>query len=385
MLDVRRPKAGARFFIRFLLTAVAWALCGNSPVQGGSASAARQEFVETVSQYFPRWDTDHDQILSAQELDAAIQDSTYTGRAAAALVALKKISIATNYSPPLLTLDRIRQMAGYPPKGGEPSLSRLYSSSLRRIGGVTQRDFFASGLPRLETIRQGEMGDCFCLAPLGAMIHRNPREVVSLFSCQTDGTVRVLFGSGPVTVKAPTDAELAITSGNTHDGVWVNLYEKAVSQICNDWLTRSRRSGLPLDAIANGGSAAKIMACLTGHRVSWICCQFATNAATTEPERARRLANLRQQLFSASRQNALMVSNTQIPTTPGLNPYHVFALLGYDTDTDTVELWNPHGNNFTPKGPPGLDTGYPTAAGLFRVPIRDFVQEFCGVTFELLN
>jgi thiol-disulfide isomerase/thioredoxin/tetratricopeptide (TPR) repeat protein len=65
-----------------------------------------------------------------------------------------------------------------------------------------------------------------------------------------------------------------------------------------------------------------------------------------------------------------------------LTPKHAYALLRYDSKTDTVDLWNPHGNNFKPKGPPGLTNGYPTKDGLFTVPLDDFVQQFTGVSFE---
>ena len=212
-----------------------------------------------------------------QELDAAIEDPTNTGPAAAALAALKRASRSTNSPLPVLTLDSIRELAAPPPPPKQPKLNSLFGEWRRRLNGVTHRELFASGLPQLDTIHQGRMGDCFCLAPLGAMIHRDPQEVASFFSMQADGSVRVLFGGGLVTVAPPTDAELAMMAGNTHDGVWVDLYEKAISQVRNDQKPPDKRSDLAIDAIATGGSAGKIMSYLTGHKVSSFSCKFGTN------------------------------------------------------------------------------------------------------------
>ena len=105
----------------------------------------------------------------------------------------------------------------------------------------------------------------------------------------------------------------------------------------------------------------------------------------TSVVRESKLSALRQRLADASRQKRLMVCSTQQPTTPGLTPHHAYALLAYDQNNDTVDLWNPHGNMFNPKGAPGLKTGYPTKNGLFTVPLPEFVQQFTGVTFEVME
>jgi thiol-disulfide isomerase/thioredoxin len=214
------------------------------------------------------------------------------------------------------------------------------------------------------------------------MIHRDPREAASLFSLQADGRVRVEFGGGAVSVAPLTDAELAMTAGNSHDGVWVNLYEKAIGQARNDQRAPDKRAGLPIDAIATGGSEGRILAYLTGHRVNGFSFKFAKDSATTTAARAAKLDELRQKLAAASGQGRLMVCGSTKPATPGLTPKHAYALLEYDSKTDTVAMWNPHGNQFTPKGPPGQSNGYPTTNGLFTVPVADLVQQFSGMSFE---
>lgn len=339
-------------------------------------------FFKAVATHFLTWDKDHNQILSVGELDAAIEDPANKGHAAAALAALKRASRSTNYTLPPLTLDNIRQLATNRAATSQPNLPRLYSQCFKLLSSVTNREFFASGLPQLNTVRQGRLGDCFCLAPLGAMIHRDPREVASLFSMLADGRVRVGFGGGAVSVAPPTDAELAMTAGNSHDGVWINLYEKAIGEVRNDQIAPEKRSDLPMDAIAKGGSEGKIMAYLSGHRVKWFSFKFAKDTKTSDAERASKLDELRRKLAAAASEKRLMACATEKPTTPGVTPKHAYAVLEYDSKADTVELWNPHGNNFTPKGPPGLSNGYAMTNGLLKVPVAEFVQQFSGVTFE---
>jgi thiol-disulfide isomerase/thioredoxin len=339
-------------------------------------------FFKAVSSNFLAWDKDHNQTLSVEELDAAIENPANQSQAAAALAALKRASRSTNYTLPPLTLLNIHQLATNTPATNRANLQALYRQCFKLLSGATNREFFASGLPQLGTVHQGRMGDCFCLAPLGAMIHRDPREVASLFSVQADGRVVVEFGGGPVSVAPPTDAELAMTSGNSHDGVWINLYEKAIGQVRNNQVAPEKRSDLPIDAIAKGGSEGRILAYLTGHRVNGFGFKFAKDHAISDAARAAKLDELRIKLAAATREKRLMACGTEKPATPGISPKHAYALLEYDAKADTVDLWNPHGGNFKPKGPPGLSNGYAMKNGLLTVPLAEFVQQFSGMSFE---
>ena len=57
-------------------------------------------------------------------------------------------------------------------------------------------------------------------------------------------------------------------------------------------------------------------------------------------------------------------------------------MLAFDSKTETVTVWNPWGNTFTPTGEPGFDHGYPTAHGRFTMPLRDFARTFRAVIYE---
>lgn len=341
-------------------------------------------FMQAVAARFYAWDLDHNQALSMAELDVAIKDPANTGRPAAALAALKRASLSTDCTLPPLTFNNIRELVSRPPAKHQPNLARLYLEGLRRINSLTKGQLFASSLPRLETIRQGRIGDCFCLAPIGAMVHRDPHEVASMFSMAGDYHCVVRIGPASVVVAVPTDAERATgkLANNGQDGLWVNLYEEAMGQLHNSLKLPDQQSYSPIEAIADGGSAGKIISFLTGHKVSGFSLGFGKNSTAPAALIDTRLASLRRKLADATGQKRLVTCSTERPATPGLTPRHVYALLAYDPINDTIDLWNPHGNDFTPKGLPGLTNGYPTRNGLFTMPVPEFVQLFSGMAFE---
>jgi hypothetical protein len=345
---------------------------------------AGDQFMEAIAARFYAWDLDHNETLSIQELDVAIKDPANTGRSAAALAALKRASLATNFTLPPLTFNNIRELALRPPVKHQLNLLRLYSDSLHRINSLTNGQLFASSLPRLETIRQGRIGDCFCLAPIGAMVHRDPQEVASMFAVAGACHCAVKIGPEVVIVAMPTDAERGMgrMANNSHDGLWVDLYEEAIAQLHNSRKSADQQSDSPVESIAGGGSSGRVISDLTGHQVSIFSLAFTKDPFATASSRDTHLAALRRKLAEATGQRRLVTCSTGVPTTPGLSPRHVYALLAYDPVSDTIDLWNPHGNEFKPQGPPGLTNGYSTQHGVFTMPVSEFAQQFASMAIE---
>lgn len=340
-----------------------------------------EAFVEQVETHFAAWDGDGNGELSAAEIDAAVADPQVRGPAAAAVAALKRASRNRRFQLPPLTLPNIKHLAAATPAADRPDLPGTYASGLARIEQANHC-LFASGKPRLDTIHQGKLGNCFCLAPLGAVLHRDADRVVKMFHRQADGTFRVTLGERTVTVAAPTDAELAQTASNEQDGMWVNLYEKAVGIARLQDKPADGRQGSPIDALARGGSAGTMLAYITGHKIQRFSCAFAKDAALSADRRQATLDDLRAWLRDAAAQRRPMTCGTEKTTTPGLTPNHAYAVLGYDPDADTIQLWNPHGSNFVPQGEPGLECGYPRTDGVFSMPLPDFVEQFAGLAVE---
>lgn len=345
-----------------------------------SREAAVNGFVEQVTEHFKAWDKDQNGKLSAGELDALALDTKTTGNTAAVVAALKRTLNNTKVKSPELTLENIIKLSKAPPAEG-PNFGKMYSEGLSKVSKA-KRVLFASDLPQMSALHQGRLGDCFCLAPLGAMLNRDPKQVAAMFQAQDDGKCKVTLGKKTVTVAMPTDTELAMSASARSDGIWVNLYEKAVGSLRMESKPEKEQTGLALDAVAHGGSAGTILATITGHEIMRISLKFAKDEKLPESEKAEKLKRLREQLISATAEKRLMTCGTQVTTTPGLTPNHAYAILEFDEKADTLKLWNPHGTNFTPKGEAGLANGYPRKDGIFTIPLGDFVKQFTGTAFE---
>ena len=99
-----------------------------------------------------------------------------------------------------------------------------------------------------------------------------------------------------------------------------------------------------------------------------------------------KFSGLRRDLIEAVADHRLIKAGTpKGKKTPSITPDHAYAILGFDSNTDLVHVWNPHGNNFTPKGPDGLQNGYVTKRGAFDIPLKDLIQIFTYVSIETKN
>ncbi len=351
----------------------------------GQGKAARPPFNTLVKKYFPQWDRDHNGELSADELDRALADPAVKGEAAAVAAVLKKIATPTKTvtTPPTLTVDYLLSAADKP-AGGKAKGSDLdakFAAALARIEKADRR-LFAPGGPKVDAIHQGGMGDCFAIAPLGAMVHRDPAAVTKMFEQKPDGSVRVAFAGGAVTVPPLTDGEFASAGGSSENtGCWVRTYEKALGTYRNRKKDDDDRKALAVETIAHGGSSASVIAVLTGHATAGFSCVKYREA--DETKKKAMLADLRGKLTAAMKDRRLVCAGTPAETkVPGLTPKHAYAVLGYDAGTDVVTVWNPHGNAFTPKGPDGPENGYTKKDGLFKMPLREMAQAYNGFTFE---
>jgi hypothetical protein len=257
----------------------------------------------------------------------------------------------------------------------------MFAGGLADIERADRR-LFASGKPRLETIHQGKLGNCFCLAPLAAVLERDQGRVAVMFDERADGSCRVRLGLRTVEVPPVTDAQLAMTAGNEQDGTWVNVYEMALgtSRILDK--PAAERTGSAIDDIARGGSAGTILAYIAGHKIQRFSCKFARDESLSASERERIVGDLEAFLGRAEAKKRPMTCGTEKTTTPGLTPNHAYAILGYDADSRRLRLWNPHGSDFKPKGAAGLDHGYPRKDGIFEMPVDEFVLQFAGLAVE---
>jgi hypothetical protein len=186
-------------------------------------------------------------------------------------------------------------------------------------------------------------------------------------------------------------------SGTTGDeGLWLPALEKALGLLRRQQDPQKYTTATATDAISKGGSAAKTIQLLTGHAAVRLPLKKRPESTAkdasgvpipkpTEPvARYEELENrVRTQVTAALAARRLVTCSTvREPQPRGIAQKHAFAVLGYDAATDELQLWNPHGNHFTPKGPRGLQHGYATKAGRFSIPVADFVRVFSSCAIE---
>jgi hypothetical protein len=343
-------------------------------------------FLAVVSKHFAEWDIDKNGTLTGEELDQLVGKSDVRGPKAAAIAAMKRAMRSNKYECPPITLELVKKQS-VPGKGADgkvipPDFGSLYKNSLDRIEKANRKLFI--GEPKLDAIHQGRLGDCFCLAPLGAMLNRNPKDVAGMFETQASGSILVqLGGNEKIEVQPLTDCEIALTSSTEQSGLWVNIYEKSMG------IYRAKKKGdsapaNPIESISKGGSTAGVMELLTGHDVRRFITKPLRENTLSEAEKTKQLNELKSLFVENVNAKRLICTSTpkEIKLPPGMTPNHAYAVLGYDAVKEQILIWNPHGSDFKVTGTPGLQNGYPRQDGKFTVPLNESLQMFTSFSFE---
>ena len=278
----------------------------------------------------------------------------------------------------------------------KPNFQSSYASGLKKIRN-TKRALFLDETPDIDACKQGPLGDCFFVAAVGAFAHRDPEALKRMLVAQEDGNVRARFGNGQTIVVWPlSDAELALSGSTGDEGLWLPVLEKAMGSLRQDANPEKYDTDTATDAIARGGSTASMLRILTGHTTTRIALKKRPRSTkkdergnpVLEPsqpagEHAALAVRVREALTQALSSRRLAACGTLQEAQPkGIAQKHAYAVLAFDAAQDVVHLWNPHGNTHTPKGPAGLEHGYPTKAGRFSVPVAEFVRIFGSVVVE---
>ena len=400
------------------------------------APTSRPSFAQVVAEHFPRWDRNADGTLGADEIDVLCVDPGITGEPAAAAAAIKRIVRSGKYAVPVLTREYLttppppaprassrpagpasrraesapasapardadaqdRRDSGEAPAGAlrPPNFQASYVASLRRIR-TSKRDLFCDDTPDLDHCHQGPLGDCYFVAAVGAFVHRDSAAVKQMIQPRPEGGYQVRFADGKTVAVPPlTDAEIALSGTTGDEGLWLPVLEKALGAWRHQTDPRRYAMETATDAIAKGGSSATILRMLTGHQTRQLALKRRPRGTVPGPDgkpvpkppvpaaSADELAvKVRAEVGTALAQKRLVACGTGTEAQPpGISGKHAYAVLAFDADQDQLTLWNPHGNAFRPRGEPGLAHGYATQAGVFRIPVRDFVQVFNGVAVE---
>lgn len=188
-----------------------------------------------------------------------------------------------------------------------------------------------------EAIKQGTLGDCYFEAVLASTAKSRPEAIVDMIKDNRDGTYTVTFPGAPdqpITVKAPTEAELGVYNRASKYGTWANVLEKAYGEYRKNnetWFEKLRRpTSTPSDGSDGGGPITHPTELLTGQKTGFTWCD------ANDPSKNEEVARNLKEAFSTNPPKVVSAG------TPGdsdrerlSNDYvagHAYSVLGYRED-----------------------------------------------------
>lgn len=289
----------------FVGRAVHWV--AHKPVPTDSHAATTQPaagerhtpFVTVLMRDWPKWDANHDDVLSVAEVERAVADRSVTGNDAAAVAAIKLLARTTNVGEPM-TRAYFEQYdrAAIPfvgterltdgetidlPVADEPAAPRagrakalkadfdLYfvkcKARLARAhtGGAPAWPAEITEAAALEHACQGPLGDCFFVASIGSTVVHRPAALRQWIEPLPDGRYRANFpGAAAFTFDGLTEGQVAISSTTAGDGAWLAVLEQAFGK----YRALLRGQSIDVDGteiLRRGGDSAVTIQQLTGH------------------------------------------------------------------------------------------------------------------------
>lgn len=237
-----------------------------------------------------------------------------------------------NDSPEQLAIREVNSAVSLTNQSQEPGVSyNLFSDKSNPKASISP-----------EAIKQGTLGNCYFEAVLASMAKSRPEAVVDMIKDNRDGTFTVTFPGAPdrpITVKAPTEAELGVYNRASKYGTWANVLEKAYGEYLIEerknnetWLDKLRPTSAktPSDGSDGGGPITHPTELLTGAKSESLWCD--PNDSKNKEEVARNL----KEAFSTNPPKLVSAG------TPGesdrerlSNDYvagHAYSVLGYRED-----------------------------------------------------
>jgi hypothetical protein len=364
-----------RHFLRIaaLAALIVTSACHRSWAQTTSSHSKtpHESLAKLAERHFADWDRDHNNVLELLEIDRAIEDHSVQGRHAALVVCLRYHMTGKGHQPSLAHPQLLHLLQ-------EEAFQKEVERTTKHLETI-DRELFLTTDPNLATFNQGRLNDCYLLSVIAAQTHRNPHSIREMIHPQVTGGFHVVFGDGQkIHVSSLTDGELLLGArlDNRH-GSWLAVLEKSYGIIRKrDHAKKNGQGDLATGPIAvetlNFGNSGSIISLLTGHHTESV--KLGTHSHSDQIHSLLTTTTAKRHLVCTS-------TNHDKPP-PGMGTNHVYAILGYDAHQRHVKIFNPWGNNFTPKGPPGQTHGYETKNGFFTVPLDQFHIVFASVVYE---
>jgi hypothetical protein len=335
------------------------------------AKPAADSLAQLVEKHFARWDKNHDNVLDLYEVDRLIEDHSVHGRLAALVVSLRYHMTKKGNSPVLPRKELLKLVEEH---DFEKSVGRA-AKHLQMI----DRELFLPTDPDLATFNQGRLDDCYLLAVIAGQAHRSPKAIREMIHPEVTGGFRVVFGDGQkIEVPPLTDGELLLGAKlDSRHGSWLAVLEKAYGIIRKrerakkaDQAARAAAT-VPVETL-NWGNSGEIISLITGRQTG--------SLRLGKSSKAEEVHNLLAEVSKKKRLVCAGTSHDKAP--PGIVLNHAYAILGYDAHERQVKIFNPWGNDFTPKGSAGMTHGYSTKKGRFTIPLDQFQKVFSDVVYE---
>jgi hypothetical protein len=329
-----------------------------------------------IEEKFDRWDRNHNGILELEEVERQVENHEVRKREAAVIVQLRR-RLGGKQGPPRLSHDELLKLVE------DRDFVKSVEATVKHLETI-DRDLFLPADPDLSTFHQGRLGDCYFLSTVAADVHRRPNVLRRMIHPAANNGFEVHFGNGQkIKVSALTDCELLLGAKmDSKHGIWLAVLEKAFGKIRARGRVKKSKAGdtsakpadiVPLENLG-GGSCPPIISLLTGHQ--------AANVVLRKTANSEQLHHLLSNLANNGR---LMCVSEHIDSgkhPPGIVNHHCYGLLRYDVKRRKLTVFNPWGNTFVPKGPPGIANGYRTDNGVFIVPLNEFRQVFTALAYE---
>jgi len=365
----------------------------QAPVIKATASDLARLFANN----FDRLDSDGDGFVSEAEIDRAMASSKFKGVDALLVDVLKRhrreLQSLSNdeWGPETNGVSRadMKEFEALCRSGSKVELVQDVDKTLQRaqqsLDRATCREAFSNPANPLESIKpeaiiQGRIQDSSFLAALASLAKNNPQAVAGMIkdngvNGSGDRTYTVTFPGDPdhpLTVTAPTDAELGRYASATKYGAWPAILEKAFgaysgdTTVHQDALEESIRSRKAMRALNTGGVDIDFISFTNDDELD----QKMWQAMLDKVPVTARISHEFGSLFGLADDRT---------DDAGLPCGQEYSVLAYDSKTKTVTLRNPRGY-----GEPVNKDGTVRDGkndGVFTMTLDEFQKNFTEVAY----
>jgi|GEM_PF-2564775 len=228
-----------------------------------------------------------------------------------------------------------------------------------------------------EAVRQGHIGDCYFEAVLAGLAKANPAVVRDMIKDNRNGTYTVTFPGAttePITVKAPTEAELGTYNKGGKNGVWASVIEKAYGEYRR---LHGHDAPTPQEGADGGGWPEPVIKLLTGKDTDTIDVPGAKQADLADKLAAAFASNPPKVIAADIAADTdfwhVFLDKREATTADHLYRLHEYTIVGFAPDGrggGTVEVRNPWGHNDD------------SPSGTFKMPLDKFMKNFAHVAIQ---